>query len=182
MAQLDTLSLNSLPDLSRSLCHPPPVSPSKIHLAEKLAAGVEGIRAERRWRLMALAPSPGPRRSPRETWPDQSERPVSPPPPLLPLTPPPRLSRPTPAEHTVRALRVQKRPQAPWGRSSWRGHLLFVLLQTSRKPRRPPASPALTSTSAALLPPHFRSGLCTSSPPQGPDSPQCQPVPPFQDP
>lgn len=59
VAQLDNLSLNSLPDLSCSLCHPPPVSPSKIHLAEKLAAGVEGIQAERRWRLMALAPSPG---------------------------------------------------------------------------------------------------------------------------
>lgn len=101
--------MNSLPDLSCSLCHPPPSSPCEIPLGEKLLVGLEGIQVERQSPLLtALVLSLS------ETWPDQSERPApflpclpAPSAPILPLDPPLTLHTPppptTPSELTVQA-------------------------------------------------------------------------------
>ena len=167
VAQLETLGLNSLPDLS--LCHPPPPSPCEIPLGEKLLVGLEGIQVERQSPLLTAL-----ERSLRETWPDQSERPISPPcsvPSLpapsaliLPLDPPLTLHTHTHTHtHTPSEPTVQATP--------WCGHLPFFLLPMSGKPQDLLLPSAVTGTFPALLS-HPTSdpplGLCTSSLPQDP--------------
>ena len=182
MAQLDTLGLNSLPDLSCSCVTRLPFLPLKSTWQRNLLRGLKGFRPRGdggSWRWLSHRGRGGVREKPGlirakglSVHPLHSF-------PFRPLH-----VSPAPHQRNTQSGHFVSR-SAPRHRGAGVPGVVICSSFCSRRQGNPedlPLPPALTSTSPALLPPHFRSGLCTASPPQGPDCLQCQPVPPFQDP